>query len=143
MSEKKVDPPSLAPCFCISLTPGTFHLHQQPNDKKSLLLSSETNPAVVSSCCSVTKSFPTLCDPIDMPGFPVLHYLLSSISRRELKLTSIVSTMPSNHLILGHPLLLLPPIFPSIRVLSSESALQIRWPNYWSFISVLPMNIQG
>ena len=46
---------------------------------------------------------------------------------------SIVSVMPSNHLILYHPLLLLPSIFPSIRVFSIESALRIRWPNYWSF----------
>ena len=47
---------------------------------------------------------------------------------------SIESVMPSNHLILCHPLLLLPSIFPSIRVFSSELALPIRWPNYWSFI---------
>ena len=46
---------------------------------------------------------------------------------------SIESVMPSNHLILCHPLLLLPSIFPSIRVFSSESALRIRWPEYWSF----------
>ena len=50
-----------------------------------------------------------------------------------LKLMSIMLVMPSNHLILCHPLLLLPSIFPSIRVFSSESALRIRWPNYWSF----------
>ena len=49
------------------------------------------------------------------------------------KLMSIESLMPSNHLILCHPLLLLPSIFPSIRVFSNESALCIRWPNYWSF----------
>ena len=46
---------------------------------------------------------------------------------------SVVSVMPSNHLILCHPLLLLPSIFPSIRVFSNESALGIRWPRYWSF----------
>ena len=46
---------------------------------------------------------------------------------------SIESVMPSSHLILGHPLLLLPPIFPRIRVFSNESALHIRWPKYWSF----------
>ena len=46
---------------------------------------------------------------------------------------SIESVMPSNHLILGHPLLLLPSISPSIRVFSNESALRIRWPKYWSF----------
>ena len=56
-----------------------------------------------------------------------------TISRSLLKLTSIESVMPSNHLILFHPLLLPPPIFPSIRVFSNESALCIRWPNYWSF----------
>ena len=50
-----------------------------------------------------------------------------------LKLMSIELVMPSNHLILYHPLLLLPSIFPSIRVFSNESALHIRWPNYWSF----------
>ena len=59
---------------------------------------------------------------------------------------SIGSVMPSNHLILCRPLLLLPSIFPSIRVFSNESALRIRWPKYWSFsfsIKVLPMNTQN
>ena len=50
-----------------------------------------------------------------------------------LKLMSIKSVMPSNHLILCHPLLLLPSIFPSIRIFSYESVLRIRWPKYWSF----------
>ena len=54
-------------------------------------------------------------------------------SRSLLKLMSITSVMPSNHHILCHPLLLLPLIFPSIRVFSNESALSIRWPKYWSF----------
>ena len=54
-------------------------------------------------------------------------------SKRLLKLMSIESVMPSNHLILCHPLLLLPSIFPSIRVFSNESALQLRGPKYWSF----------
>ena len=54
-------------------------------------------------------------------------------SRSLLKLKSIASVMPSNHLILCRPLLLLPSIFPSIRVFSDESALCIRWPKYWSF----------
>ena len=58
-----------------------------------------------------------------------------------LKLTSIESVMPSNHLILCHPLLLLPSVFPSIRVFSNKSGLQIRWPKYWSFsFSVSPSN---
>ena len=58
-------------------------------------------------------------------------------SRSSLRLTSIESVMPSSHLILCRPLLLLPPIPPSIRVFSSESALRMRWPKYWSF-SVQP-----
>ena len=56
-----------------------------------------------------------------------------TISRSSLRLTSIESVMPSSHLILSHPLLLLPPIFPSIRVFSNESTLRMRWPKYWSF----------
>ena len=68
-----------------------------------------------------------------MLGFPVFHYLL--------KFVSIESVMPSNHLILCHPLLLLPSIFPSIRVFSNESALSFRWPKYWSFhFSICPSN---
>ena len=56
-----------------------------------------------------------------------------TISWSLLKLTSTESVMPFNHLILCHPLLLLPSMFPSIRVFSNESALRIRWPKYWSF----------
>ena len=69
-------------------------------------------------------------------------YLSFTISQSLLKLMSIESMMPSNHLILSHPLLLLPSIFPSIRVFSNESALHIRWPKYWSFSfrSFIPYN---
>ena len=60
-------------------------------------------------------------------------------SQSLLKLMSIESVMPSNHLILCHPLLLLPSIFPSIRVFSNKSVLHIRWPKYWSFsFSICP-----
>ena len=78
-----------------------------------------------------------LCDPMDcsMPGFPVHHQLPEFT-----KLMSIESVMPSNHLILCHPLLLLPSIFSSIS-LFSESALHIRWPKYWSFsFNIIPSN---
>ena len=62
-------------------------------------------------------------------------------SQSSLRLTSTESEMPSSHLILCHPLLLLPPIPPSIRVFSNESALRIRWPKYWSFsLSISPSN---
>ena len=79
-----------------------------------------------------------LWDPMDrsMPGFPVHHQL-----RSLLKLMSIESVMPSNHPILCCPLLLLPSIFPSIRVFSNESVLHIRWPKYWNFsFSISPSN---
>ena len=81
-------------------------------------------------CCLVSQSCPTLGDLMacSTPGFPVLHYLLDL-----LKLMSVESVTPSNHLILCHPLLPLPSVFPSIRVFSSESALHNRWPKYWSF----------
>ena len=69
------------------------------------------------------------------PGFLVLHHL------PELAQTHVESVMPSKHLVLCCPLLLLPSIFPSIRVFSNESALCIRWPQYWSFsFSISPSN---
>ena len=64
-----------------------------------------------------------------------------TISQSLLKLMSIMSMMPSNHLILCHPLLLPPSIFPSIRVFSNKLVLHIRWPKYWSFsFSIIPSN---
>ena len=82
---------------------------------------------------------PVLCDPMNnsTPGLPVHHQLLWSLP----KTMSIESVMPSNHLILCRPLLLLPSIFPSIRVFSDDPALHIRWPMYWSFsFSISPSN---
>ena len=81
-------------------------------------------------CCPLAQVCPTLCDPMDWstPSFPVLHYILSL-----LKLMSFESMMPSNHLIFCCPLLLLPLIFPSIRVFANESTLHIRCPKDWSF----------
>ena len=87
---------------------------------------------------SVAQSCPTLCDPMNRstPGLPVHHQLPEST-----KLVSIESMMPSSPLILCHPLLLLPPIPPSIRVFSNESTLRIRWPKYWSFsLNISPSN---
>ena len=86
----------------------------------------------------VTQSCLTLCDPMDCstPGF-----LSITNSWSLLKLMSVESVMPSNHLILCRPLLLPPSIFPSIRVFSNESVLHIRWPKYWSFsFSISPSN---
>ena len=75
-----------------------------------------------------------------IPWIAALQASLSiTNSRSSLRLTSIESVMPSSNLILCHPLLLLPPIPPSIRVFSNESALRVRWPKYWSFrFSIIP-----
>ena len=87
---------------------------------------------------SVAQSCPTLCNPMNhsMPGLPVHHQLPEFT-----QLMSIELVMPSNHLILCCPLLLLPQIPPSIRVFSNESTLHMRWPKYWSFsFSISPSN---
>ena len=81
-------------------------------------------------CCSVAQLCLTLCNSMDSSTAACLSF---TVSRSLLKLTSIESVMPSNHLILCCLLLLLPSIFPSIRIFSNESALRIRWPKYWSF----------
>ena len=85
---------------------------------------------------SVAQSCLTLWDPMDCstPGFPV-HHQLPELAQTHVQQVGYESDqpMPSNYLILCHPLLLLPSIFPSIRVFSNESALCIRWPKYWSF----------
>ena len=87
---------------------------------------------------SVTHSCPTPCDPMNhsTPGL-----LSITNSQSPPKPMSTESVMPSNHLVIRHPLLLLPSIFPSIRVFPNESALLIRWPRYWSFsFSISPSN---
>ena len=86
---------------------------------------------------SVIQSCPTLCHPTNCstPGLPVHHQL------PEFKPMSIKLMMPSIHLILHHPLLLLPPMFSSTRVFSNESPLCIMWPKYWSFsFNISPAN---
>ena len=77
-----------------------------------------------------------------IPWTSACHASLSITNFQSLlKCMSIVLVMPSNHLILCHPLLLLPSIFPSIRVFSNDSVLRIRWPKYWSFsFSISPSN---
>ena len=90
------------------------------------------------NCCSVAQSCLTLSNPMDYstPGFPVLHHLPEHVQTM-----STESVMPSCHLILCHPLFLLPSLFPRIRIFSSESALRSMWPKYWSFnFSISPSN---
>ena len=101
-----------------------------------------TNPAVllrdISQFSSVPQSSLTLYDP-----WTAAHQASRSFTNSQslLKLTSIESVMPSSHLILCRPLLLLPSIFPNIRIFSNESVLHIRWPKYWSFsVSISPSN---
>ena len=89
---------------------------------------------------SVAQSCLTLCNPMNC-STPRQASLSIINSRSPTKLMSIESVMPSNHLILCRPLLLLPPIPSSIRVFTNESALRIRWPKYWSFnFSISPSN---
>ena len=92
---------------------------------------------------SVAQSCPTLCDPMNRntPGLPVHHHLPEFTQTHIHQVSDAVQ--PS---ILGCPLLLLPPIPPSIRVFSNESTLRVRWPKYWSFSSLasfLPKKSQG
>ena len=96
------------------------------------------NVVLVSQFSSVAQLCPTLCKPMDCstPGFPVHHQLLEL-----LKLMSIESVMPSNHLILCRPLLLLLSIFPSIMLFFCKSVLCIRWPKYCDLsFSISPSN---
>ena len=91
-------------------------------------------------CCSVTQSCPTLCIPTDCstPGFSVLPYLLEIPQTHVHWVNDAIQPFS---FILCHPLLLLPSVFPSIRVFPNESVLRIRWPKYWSFtFSVSPSN---
>ena len=92
---------------------------------------------ICGNCGSVAQSCLTLCNPMNCSMQASLSFTISWM----LKLMSIKSVMPSNYLILCHPPLLLPSIFPSIRIFSNESVLPIRWPKDWSFIfSISPSN---
>ena len=108
-------------------------------DKRSWYL----NP-VKDQFSSVAQSCPTLCFPMDcsMPGLSVYHQTYTQkLTFGFIKLMSIELVMPSNHLILCHPFLLLPSIVPSIRVSSNKLVLCIRWPEYWCFsFSISPSN---
>ena len=99
------------------------------------------NFCLVNFCCwLVTKSRLTLYNPMDcsMPGFPVLFYLQKFA---QTHVYWVVVLMPSNHLILCCTLLLLPSVFPHIRVFSNKLAFCIRWPKYWSYShSISPSN---
>ena len=111
----------------------TFFFHLQLKIEKFFLLSIcllKQTPSLFVQFSSVTQLYPTFCDPMNhsTPGLPAI-----TNSQSSLKLMSIKSVMPLCHLIFHCPLLLLPPIPPSIRVFSNESTLRMRSPKYWSF----------
>ena len=108
------------------------------NAKKSVMEAEKKQTLKELQFSSVTQSCLTLCDPMNH-STPTSLFITNTQSPP--KPMSIKSVMPSNHLILCHTLLLLPSIFPSIRVFSTESALCIRWPKYWSFsFNISPSN---
>ena len=103
--------------------------------KRAMLLASLCKESQESSVQSLSRVqlFPTPCIAARQTSLSITN------SRSSLRLTSIEAVMPSSHFILGRPLLLLPPILPSIRVFSNESTLRMRWSNYWSFsFSIIP-----
>ena len=107
---------------------------------KILSLSPKLNysPKSQAQFSSVAQSCPTLCDPMNRstPCLSIYHQLSDFT-----QLMSIELVKPSSHHILSHPLLLLPPMPPGIRVFFSESTLHMRWPKYWSFsLSISPSN---
>ena len=114
-----------------------FFDNQVPNFQFSLL-SFTTNVPVTFSSVQLVSHLQLFATP-----WTAAHLASLSITNSQilLKLMSIESVMSSNHLILCRPLLLLPSVFPSIRVFSNESVLHIRWPKYWSFsFSISPSN---
>jgi len=116
----------------------TFHSHslQRIFTDETISLDTFLNGYLKAQFSSVSQSCLTLCDPMNRSTS-----LSSTNSQSSLKLMSIELVMPSSHLILCCPLLLLPPILPSIRVVSNESVLCIRWPKNWSIsFSIGPSN---
>ena len=107
---------------------------KEKSEKAGLKLNIQKTKIMASSLMSSVQFSRSVVFDSATPRTAVLQAYLSIMNSWSLlKLMSIESMMPSNHLILCYPLLLPPSIFPSIRVFSNESALRIRWPKYWSF----------
>ena len=113
-------------------------LHQNPKGRAGAAFHSfQIKPGLC--CSSVAKSCPNLCDPMDcsMPGFPIVHHLPEFA---QTHVHGLSDDIQSSHPLFP-PFLHLPSIFSSISVFSSESALPMRWPKYWSFsFSISPSN---
>ena len=128
--------------LCISIFNKTFQLLSNPFSNITYHYENKPNTIIK---CSFVHSFLLLFSHVQLFATPwtaarkAAQYF--TISQSLLKFMPSESVMPSNHLILCCPLLLLPSIFPSIRVFSNESAIHIRWPKYWSFsFSISPFN---
>ena len=107
---------------------------KEKSEKAGLKLNIQKTKIMGSGPISLVQFSRSVMSNSATPRTAAYHVSLSiTNSQSLLKLMSIESVMPSNYLILCHPLLLLPSIFPSIRVFSNESVLRIRWPKYWSF----------
>ena len=126
--------PELCSIMASAISLGSQH-ENQVHIQVKLLLSDRSNTVSVAQSLSHVRLFVT-------PWTAACQSSLTfTISQRLLKLMTIESLMQSNHLILRHPLLLLPSIMPSITVFSNELALCIRWPKYWNFsFSISPSN---
>ena len=110
------------------------HMDQLPQFTKGATSYTHPSPGGSVQFSVVAQLCPTLCDPTpQLFGLQHTRLPCPSPTSESAQTHVIESVMPSNHLILSHPLLLLPSIFPSNRVFSSELILCIRWPKYWSF----------
>ena len=129
--------PAVYQCLSIIIGYSIYCLiNSENNHEQTYKLTFRTE--LICCSCSVVKSCRILCDSMNcsMPDFPVLHF-----SQSLLKFMHTELVLLSNHLILCHPVLLLPSIYPCIRVFSNESALHIKWPKYCSFrFSISPSN---
>ena len=125
-------------CHCFLVSPSIWHDMMGPDAMILGFWMLSFKPSDVYQFSSVTQSCPTLWP----PWTAACQASLSITNSQSLpKLMSIESVLPSKHLTLCCPLLLLPLIFPSNKVFSSESVLHIRWPNYWSFsFNISPSN---
>ena len=130
------------PTMCYNSTM-PWHSLQMGGKTLRLALHILTHSILIAACSSVQFSSVQSLSRVRLFATPWIAARQASLSitifRSSLRPTSIESVMPSSHLILGRPLFLLPPIPPSIRVFSNESALCMKWPKYWTFsFSIIP-----
>ena len=129
-------------CICVIFSEIPYKVAERPVSRLSNALALVTSPQVTLTWASLGKSWAQFCSVqslsrvrlFETPWIAARQASLSvTNSRSSPKFMCIESVMPSNHLILCRPLLLLPPIPPSIRVFSNESTFRMKWPKYWSF----------